>query len=498
MRLRMEIAMIRYVKQLVLLCAFLALAVSFTACKEEVKNHVCGSWTVVKEPTCLEKGLRVRTCTVCGEEETEDIGIVAHRYNDIRHCIWCNKQEVTESLKYELAEDGKSYIITGYNGSKSDIVLPCEYNGLPVSAIADFAFAKNTKLTTLYIHSSLSKIGKEAFSSCISLVSVSLPKSVTEIGENAFLGCEKLVEVINHSPLDVEEGSDGNGCIGKYARFIHTDVKSKINDKDGYLYFEDDGIKLVGYVGDKTDIVLPENINGERYSVYQYAFSSSSISSVEITSGALEVGRYAFNYCSSLENVKISVSDTTFGESVFESCILIKKVEFSDSVKSIGASMFRNCASLAELVLPESLENIPESAFRGCSSLKSVHIQSSVSAVGDYAFYGCPLLSNITFADGVKKIGMYAFSGCTSLEMLELSPSVREIGDFAFYSCSSLKRVAMPSELERIGNYAFKDCTSLSEITYPRTMLKWGGILKGTEWNTNTAGITVACSDGTL
>jgi len=48
--------MIRYVKQLVLLCAFLALAVSFTACKEEVKNHVCGSWTVVKEPTCLEKG----------------------------------------------------------------------------------------------------------------------------------------------------------------------------------------------------------------------------------------------------------------------------------------------------------------------------------------------------------------------------------------------------------------------------------------------------------
>jgi len=479
---------------------FLAMAITLVlaSCKEEVKNHVCGEWTVVKEPTCSEKGLRTRVCSVCGEEEFEDISIVAHVYNEIRHCVWCGRMEATESLRFTLSRDGKSYVVSGYNGSKADLVLPCEYNGLPVSAIAESAFAKNTNIVTIYIHSSMTEIGKDAFASCISLTSVNLPESIKKIDEGAFSGCEKLVEVINHTSLDIKAGSDLHGGVAKNARFVHESNISKIKNTDDFLSFEDGDTYLLGYVGNEKNIVLPESIDGKSYSIYKYAFAYSGISSLEITKGASHVEKFAFNYCSSLERVSVTAENISFEESVFESCMFLKEAAFAGGIKNLGTSMFRNCASLARVTLPKALEKVPESVFRACDALESVALGAAVKAVEDYAFYGCSSLSSVAFENGAETIGMYAFSGCNSLSVLKLPATVKEIGDFGFYSCKELQSVTMPSELERIGNYAFKDCTSLRSMSYDKTMLKWGGIVKGAEWNTNTAGISVICSDGLM
>jgi len=488
----------KYIKGAVLAVLIMAAVMLAASCGEKTKNHVCGEWTVVKEPTCIEKGLRRRVCTVCGEEETEEIGIVAHRYNDIRHCIWCNKMEATESLKYTKAADGRSYLVAGCSGHGTDIVIPCEYNGLPVSGVADRAFADNSAITTLYIHSSITEIGKEAFQNCRSLVSVSLPDSIEKIGENAFLGCEKLLEVINHTEIKLEKGSDDNGGIAKNAKFIHDNVKSKIQNENGYLYFEDGDVFLLAYVGDEENIILPDSLAGIKYEVYDYAFAYSQIKSVDITDGAAIVGNYAFASCSSLEKVSISARETIFYSSVFENCIFLKEVHIADHVKYLGESMFRNCISLTKITLPKELETLAPLIFRSCASLQKVVFQSPVKEIGDYAFYGCTSLTQVTIAEGSLKVGMYSFAGCSSLTALNFPSSVKEIGDFALYSCSSLKSIIAPSELEKIGNYAFKDCTSLERISYGKTMLKWGGILKGTEWNTNTGKLTVVCSDGNV
>ena len=488
----------RYIK-LSCVCILLLVCMLFAAsCKKEQKNHVCGEWITVKEPTCQDKGIRSRVCTVCGEEETEEINIVAHKYNEVRHCIWCNKQEASESLKYSLSSDGKSYLVTGYSGHKADVVIPCEYNGLPVSGIADSAFEKNSVITTLYIHSSMTSIGKNAFLECRSLVSVSLPDSITKIGENAFLGCEKLLEVMNHTNIDLEKGSDENGCVAKYAKFIHSDSRSKIQNENGYLYFVDGDVSLLAYVGENKDIVLPDSLAGLKYEVYDKAFAYSSITSVEITDGAAIVGNYAFASCSSLAKVTLSARETIFYASVFENCIFLKEVVIADHVTALGESMFRNCASIKEITLPKSLVTLESSVFRFCTSLTRVEFLSPVREIGEYAFYGCTSLTDIVMAEGSGMIGMYAFASCSGLKTVELPASVSEIGDFAFYSCSSLESIKAPAELAKIGNYAFKDCTALTKISYDKTMLKWGGISKGVDWNANTGKIAVSCSDGTV
>lgn len=468
-----------------------------SACKEDGGNHVFEDWTVIKESTCSEKGLRVRTCTICGEEETEEMSIVSHKYDSKHECVWCGGQEATDNLKYSLSEDGKSYIVSGYNGNKKDITIPSEHNGLPVSGIAKEAFYGNNKITTLYIHSSMTKIDEKAFWGCLSLVSVTLPDSISEIGEGAFDGCTKLVEVVNHSSLNIEKGSELNGKIAKNAVFVHSDSESRIKStKEGYLYFVDGDINLVAYVGEEKKIILPEAIENKKYIVYINAFAYSGITELEITSGAKAVGDKAFTYCSQLESVFISSPSTTYGDMVFSNCIFLKEVRFSELVAELGTSMFRNCTSLEEVSLPKGLEKVSANLFYACTALKSVAFNSSVEEIGEYTFFGCTSLKYVALSEGMKKIGIYAFSGCTSLEMIVLPSSITEISDFSFFGCTSLKKITLPSELEKIGNYAFKDCISLSELVYPKTMLKWGGITKGSEWNTNTGSFVVTCSDG--
>ena len=58
-------------------------------------SHTYGEWIVTEEATCTETGLRERTCSVCGEKETETIPLVEHEG------IWQVTKEATENSEGE-------------------------------------------------------------------------------------------------------------------------------------------------------------------------------------------------------------------------------------------------------------------------------------------------------------------------------------------------------------------------------------------------------------
>lgn len=65
-----------------------------------------------------------------------------------------------------------------------------------VTAIADKAFSKNTKLTKVTMTgSNLITIGASAFNGCTKLTTVTIGANVTTIGVSAFGGCTKLTTV---------------------------------------------------------------------------------------------------------------------------------------------------------------------------------------------------------------------------------------------------------------------------------------------------------------
>ena len=129
------------------------------------------------------------------------------------------------------------------------------------------------------------------------------------------------------------------------------------------------GVKVTGYNGTDSDIIIPSYHDGFVTSIGDSAFNGYSITSVIIPS----------------------------------------------SVTSIGDSAFEDCSSLASIVIPSSVTSIGDSAFTGCNSLTSIVIPSSVTSIGDSAFYGCSSLASIVIPSSVTSIGYWAFHNCSSL-----------------------------------------------------------------------------------
>ena len=67
-----------------ILCALMVVfcVMGLTACGEKECDHQWGKWSVKKEATCTEKGLRERKCSECDEKEKEEIELLTHDWTE--------------------------------------------------------------------------------------------------------------------------------------------------------------------------------------------------------------------------------------------------------------------------------------------------------------------------------------------------------------------------------------------------------------------------------
>jgi len=82
--------------------------------------------------------------------------------------------------------------ITGYTGPGGNVTVPGAINGLPVTAIGDWAFSNQINFTIVSVPGSVTNLGVGAFSGCSSMYGIFMPTYLPNIGDYAFYQCAQL------------------------------------------------------------------------------------------------------------------------------------------------------------------------------------------------------------------------------------------------------------------------------------------------------------------
>ncbi|MCR5523319.1 MAG: InlB B-repeat-containing protein, partial [Clostridia bacterium] len=150
-------------------------------------RHV-GAETVVAEPTVACDGLTRLDCATCGESLFAITGYTG---------IYKSDGTTEDGFEYKIYEkDGvREAAISGYTGTETEITIPAEVEGVPVTAVRGSYYgflAKNSTVTSVTIPEGIREIGDNAFTAYTALEEVTIPDSVIIIGDGAFYGCVNL------------------------------------------------------------------------------------------------------------------------------------------------------------------------------------------------------------------------------------------------------------------------------------------------------------------
>ena len=287
-------------------------------------------------------------------------------------------------FQYWEINHGEEVEIIAYEGSETNVEIPSEINGKPVTSIGD-----------------------KAFYACEKIVNVVIPDSVTNIGSYAFSGC-KFLEHIN----------------------IPYGIKTIPICAFSNCYFLD-------------NITIPNSVTKIECGAFTMC---QRLRSISIPDSVTYIGIDAFSSCYMLNSVRLSNNITSIESGTFSLCKYLTTINIPDGVTTIGRGAFNECERLTSVFMPEGLISIETSAFEQCYKLANAKIPESVRNIGRCAFFRCEKLMDVTIPDGVTSITYGTFEGCTSLKTVTIPDSVNEITKDAFSQNLSLYLEDKPIE----------------------------------------------------
>ena len=364
---------------------------------------------------------------------------------------WIKKKEVVGQdgeWKYFVNSDN-TIQLTQYLGTKTELVVPANYDGYVVYAVGQqdvredtpsskrtniLGTSENATITKLTIEEGIKEIKCGAFEKCTGIKgNLVIPDGVTKIGRLAFNKCS---------------GFDGTLTLP-------SSLKSIV---DGAFQF------CSGFTG---DLVIPEGV--ETIGTFAFNKCSGFNGTLTLPSTLKNIGGSDFQLCSGLKgDLVIPEGVETIGTFAFNKCSGFNgTLTLPSTLKSIGKTSFQYCSGLTgDLVIPEGVETIEKGTFNECSGFNGkLILPSGLKTIGDGAFNNCSSLTGpLNLSDKIESIGEFAFNNCSSLTgSLNLPDKIESIGQFAFNNCSSLTGdLVIPNSITTISRASFQSCKGLT------------------------------------
>ena len=264
--------------------------------------------------------------------------------------------------------------ITDCNESATEVEIPAEIDGYPVTNIFDSTFTScnsitgiivdennnyfsndeygvlfnkdktqliqyptgNTR-TSYVIPDSVSNIGEYAFAYCYSIKNVTVPDSVTYFGKSAFSQCRELESITLPDKVQILETGLFNGCK-----------------------------KL-------SDITIPESVTAIYWDVFYYC---TSLEYICIPENVKEIKGNPFGLCYNLKSIEVDDGNEYFCS---KDGVLFTK-DMTELIAYPGAK------SDTSYTIPEPVSEIREFCFHGISNLEKLGIPVTVKEIGNIAF----------------------------------------------------------------------------------------------------------------
>ena len=439
-------------------------------------------------------------------------------------CSVCGFSENSSGFKYTINATGTAYLVTGYSGTGTNVVVPDYFKGKPVRNINRDVFKNHTEIQRITIGKNVTYIGQYAFYGCTGLTALTIPDGVKTIDDYAFYGCAAIKE------LNLGSGLEDIGSLA----FYNCEKLERVNVGDltawCKIYFYDYGATPLSNGGDLymggqllTKAIIPADVD----TVKKYAFyKNKNLESAVLHDGVTSIGDFAFSGCSRLQNVTVPDGLTSIGDHAFENCFILSEFDFPSNLKSIGSSAFSWCSSLRNAVIPSGVTSISYCTFNECYSLEKVTIENGVKYINGSAFRKCSFLTSIVIPDSVTVIEDYAFYYCTRLKSVKISANISELGKEvfyntmaykdsanrvgdaiyiddclirvsycqgvfivregtkaiageAFYACTGLTGVVIPLSVRGVGDEAFDACGKFTDVYYEGGLSEWKNVYTG-------------------
>jgi len=325
--------------------------------------------------------------------------------NALRHALTAADSPLTEDMltddfpevslitsgEYVYALAQGQAIITQYTGDATDLLIPQQLDGYPVTQIEGGAFAGNQSLIEAYI-----------------------PQSVTAVNGGAFASCGNLQRINVQRENPVFESVDG-----VLFDALHQTLVAYPTGRAASAYTVPQGTQSIG----------PGAFAG-----------CQAIESVAIPDSVALIGSYAFAWCPKLADLTIPSGVTSVGASAFDGCVSLTLTLFQNSYPARYAQ--ENELAYTYAIPPDASAPVAEepqffiSGAFGCiekdgqvTILNYIGNETEViipgqverypvTAIGDRAFSSRPEIRTIAIPDSVISIGEEVFYGSDGLTLL--------------------------------------------------------------------------------